>query len=75
MTSPSAPLTPYGGEAGPLENTHVLRHRGQGHREAACDLADGAITSRKLREDGAPSRIREGAECGVERVLLINHMV
>jgi hypothetical protein len=73
--APYAPLAPHARETGALEHTYVLRHGGERHLKARCQLADRPLAGRKPRDDRAPSRIGESGECIVERLLVVNHMV
>ncbi len=62
-------------ESGLLQDAEVLDEAGQRHPMRHRQLADGALAVAQLRKDGAPSRIGERAEDGVQRQLIVNHMV
>jgi len=73
--APHAPLAADAREAGALEDSHVLRDRGQRHLESRRKLADRALARCEPRHDRAPCRIGESSEGIVERPLMVNHMV
>ena len=63
------------GEAGALQDVHVLGDGGERHVEAGGELADRALPFGELGEDVAPRGVGECGEGGVERVGLVNHVV
>jgi hypothetical protein len=73
--APHASLAADARKAGALEDTHVLRDRGQRHLESRRKLADRALACSEPRNDRAPCRIGESSEGIVEGPLMVNHMV
>ena len=63
------------GELGPLQHADVLRHGGQRHVEARCELTDRAVAGGELGEDRTPRGVGERGEGAVERPLIVNHVV
>jgi len=70
-----APISLHGGELCLLQHTDMLRHGGQRHVEARCQLADGTVAGGELRQDRTPRGISQRGEGPVECVLIVNHMV
>jgi hypothetical protein len=63
-------------QPGALEHAQVLGDGRQRHVERFRQLAHRGAPLREPLEDGAPRRIGEGRECGVQRdVPIVNHVV
>ena len=73
--APHAPVAFDPGQPGALEHPDVLRDRWQRHVEAGRELADGAVAGSEASEDLATGGVGECAEGGVERCVMVNHMV
>src|SRR5438067_10297681 len=58
------PLAPLGDEAGLFQDAKVLRDRGPGDVEAACDVADRELLARDEAENRAASRFTECCKSG-----------
>lgn len=53
-------------EAGAVEHTQVLGHRGQRHAEGLRQFADGCFAPREAGQDSAAGGVGEGAKGGVK---------
>src|SRR6188768_760620 len=63
-------------EPGRLQHAHVLGSRGERHLEGRGELAEIALTTRKLPNNRAPGRVRKGMKNEVEpRRAIQNHVV
>jgi hypothetical protein len=62
-------------EPGLLQHADVLLHAGQGHVEAAGEVADRGVGAAELLEDAPAGDVREGGEGGIEGGLTLNHIV
>jgi hypothetical protein len=63
---PHAALLGAREEPGPFEHAEMLVHARERHPERARELGDGGLASGEPGENGAPGRIGEGREDGVE---------
>ena len=61
-----APLATPLEESGLLEDLHVLRDRREGNLERPGELRDARLAAGEVREDRAPSRVRERRERAVQ---------
>ena len=65
-----------GDEPGVLQDAQMLDEAGERHAERRGQLADRTLALPQLREDGAPRRVGERAEHGVEAGgVIVNHLV
>ena len=67
-------------QPGVLEDVQVLQEAGQRHRERSREIADRLLAAFQSRQHGAPRRIGQRAEHGVEPMrpagrIILNHMV
>jgi hypothetical protein len=70
-----ASIAPPLHEMRPLEHAQVLADRRERHGKGPGELADGGVSGGKTREHRPAGRVRECAEDGIERRLMVNHMV
>ena len=56
-----------------FERPHVFHERRQGHRELACQLADGRGPMAQVPDDGAPGRVGKGDEHAVQMCRILCH--